>query len=118
MQETILALVKEMPVCSGMSDALLGALVSAAQAELERRLPEDVTAQSLGGRFTLAAAMLAASMAANVSGGAESLKAGSLTVTQKESGHALAAALRKSAFALLADTVAPDDCVFLGVEAE
>lgn len=108
MHETILALVKEMPLCGGLSNTLLTAFASAAQAELERRLPEDVTAQSLGTRFTTAAAMLAASMAATVSGGEESMKAGNLSVTQKAGGHALASAMRNGAFALLADTVAPD----------
>ena len=76
MHETITALAAQMPVCAGISESLLASLCSAAEAELDRHLMQDITPQSLGVRYTAAAAMLAASMAVTVSGGGASLTVG------------------------------------------
>ena len=117
MHETITALAAQMPVCAGISESLLASLCSVAEAELDRHLPEDVTPQSLGLRYTAAAAMLAASMAVTVSGGGEaSMKAGNLSVTRGEKGRNAAASLRNAAYMLLAGSIEPDDFAVLGVE--
>jgi len=115
--ETIISLPAQMPVCGGISSTLLSYLCSAAEAELDRHLLTDVTPTSLGVRYITAAAMLAASMAVTVSGSREeSMKAGNLSVSDKEGGRATAAALRSGAYALLAGSIKLDDFAVLEVE--
>lgn len=119
MHQTIVNLASQMPVCAGVGSTLLDAFCTAAQAELERRLLPEVTAQSLGERFLCAAALLAASMCASACGGdEESLRAGSVSVSRRSGGKARAAELRAEAFGLLDGSVGLDGFAVLGVDCD
>lgn len=119
MHQSIVNLASQMPVCAGISSTLLSSLCTAAQAELERRLLSEVTAQSLGDRFLCAAALLAASMCAAISGGdEESLRAGSVAVSRRSGGKARASELRAEAFGLLDGSIVMDGFAVLGVDCD
>lgn len=119
MHQSIVNLAAQMPVCAGVGSTLLGAFCTAAQAELERRLLPEVTAQSLGDRFLCAAALLAASMCAAASGGdEESMRAGNVSVSRRSGGKARACALRTEAFSLLDGSIVMDGFAVLGVDCD
>ncbi|MEG1633331.1 MAG: hypothetical protein RR314_04695 [Oscillospiraceae bacterium] len=90
---------------AGTDGARISALCSAAASELERRLRAGVVAAELGETFVTAAGILALSMYAELQGadGAESVRAGSVTVSRRGAGaeKTSAAVLRREAEGML-----------------
>ncbi len=94
-------------------------LCAAAAAELEARLREGVTSESIQQTFVTATGLLAMAMYADTAaaGGESSVRAGSVEVSKRSSGsvRASAAALRRQAEAMLSAYLADRGFDFRGV---
>lgn len=117
MHEEILRLAAAIAQPSEEEEALLEALCTAAEAEITRRLREDVTPEQCSSVFFCAAALLAAAglVPCRESGGVERFTAGDVSLHMGGGACETAAAMRRQAAGMMAPYWRDDDFVFRGV---
>ncbi len=118
MTDEIIALARTLAGATEAEEELLGLLAGAAEQRLTAMLRADVTAETCGGAFLCAAALLtAADLLGTRQGAAEGVErftAGDISVTRSSSG-AGAEALRRQAREIMAPYCAGGGFAFLGV---